>query len=289
MKILLIYFTGTYNTRYLTSLLQERFLSIGDKVDILEVKEGSEITDLDYDLIGLGYPIYAFNAPNYFNKFIKGVEFKKDQKVFIYKQSGEVFKLNDASSRKIKKYLKKKKAILINEKHYVLPYNIHFRFEDKFIEEILYYDERLLDIFFYELEKQIISIIKPHFFATLTSLLLSIQKLGGCLNGPLYKVDKNKCINCGKCISDCPVNNISRKKGKIVFSNHCLMCMRCSFYCPSDAIKIGILNGWKVNGKYELSKYKKEKNDYLKEHDTFFYSCYEPYFKKIEEIYNNYF
>ena len=67
------------------------------------------------------------------------------------------------------------------------------------------------------------------------------------------------------------------------------MCMRCSFYCPSDAIKIGILNGWKVNGKYELSKYKKEKNDYLKEHDTFFYSCYEPYFKKIEEIYNNYF
>ena len=35
------------------------------------------------------------------------------------------------------------------------------------------------------------------------------------------------------------------------------MCMRCSFYCPKDAIKIGFLNGWKVNGKYNFDIIKK--------------------------------
>ena len=57
------------------------------------------------------------------------------------------------------------------------------------------------------------------------------------------------------CIKNCPMNNIFKnKKGKIKFKHNCMMCMRCSFFCPKDAINIGFLQwwGWKVNGAYDF-------------------------------------
>ena len=37
MRVLLIYYTGTYNTRYLTHQVKERFCSLGWDVDAVEI------------------------------------------------------------------------------------------------------------------------------------------------------------------------------------------------------------------------------------------------------------
>ncbi|MDR4077755.1 MAG: EFR1 family ferrodoxin, partial [Ruminococcus sp.] len=44
------------------------------------------------------------------------------------------------------------------------------------------------------------------------------------------------CIKCGKCVSICPVNNISLQNEKIVFSNKCVACLGCYHRCPLKAI-----------------------------------------------------
>ena len=45
-----------------------------------------------------------------------------------------------------------------------------------------------------------------------------------------------------------------RDEGRLpVFGKNCIGCTACSFNCPADAISIGVLNGWRVNGAYKFA------------------------------------
>ena len=296
MKIILIYFTGTYNTRYLSQLMKNRLENKGHDVDLVEIKGDTPQKDVSsYDLIGFSYPIYGFNAPKIFDKYTKKLNIQKGQKCFIYKNSGETFAMNNPSSRYLKKIIKRRKGILINEKHYVMPYNIHFKYEDEFVKEIFSYNDKLMDIQLYEIENNIINIIKSKFIYDFAAWFVLLQRFGAFVNSYLYRVDMNKCIDCGLCIKTCPMNNIYKnKKGKIKLHNKCLMCMRCSFYCPKDAFNIGFLQswGWKVNGGYEYGRILNDPNikgKYITNESKGFYSCFIKKWKEIDDKYNEYF
>ena len=60
------------------------------------------------------------------------------------------------------------------------------------------------------------------------------------------------CIECGKCVERCPLNNIRLENGKPVWGKHCTHCMACICDCPKEAIEyieklnhqyIDLLNG----------------------------------------------
>ena len=286
MKILLIYFTGTFNTRFLTDKIEEKFIERKDTVERLEIKIDSKPIDtFNYDLIGFGYPIYALNSPQPFNKYIKKLKFKHNQKYFIYKDSGETFKINNSSSRIIKRCFKHYKMTFLGEYHYIMPYNIRFPFDKSFIQELLEYDEKLLDIMFYNLDNNIIHNIKGNIISQISSRALSIQKPGAKLNSYFYSIDNDKCIKCLKCIENCPNHNIILKNDKIVFKHNCNMCMRCSFFCPTNAIKIGILNNWKVNHYYDLNNINPKETNYIDKNSKGFYKCFIKTFEEIDETY----
>jgi NAD-dependent dihydropyrimidine dehydrogenase PreA subunit/flavodoxin len=294
MKILLLYYTGTYNTKYLTNLLKNKFENNLNVVDIFEVKGESESIDLSsYDLIGLGYPIYAFNTPKIFYKYLKNLKLLANTHYFIYKQSGETIKLNNASSRKIKKLINKSKGILVNEQHYVMPYNIHFRYEDNCVKEILKYDEMLINIQLYEIRHNIHYVIKSNTIYNFISRVLSIYHFGAKINHSFYKIYMDKCNNCKKCLKECPTKNIYvNKKGQIDFGPNCEMCMRCSFICPNNAIKIGMLEGWKVNGPYNLNEIKNNpqiSDSFITPNQKGFFKCYLKTYDYIQNKYNKYF
>ena len=294
MKILLLYFTGTYNTRYITNLLKKRFLELDNQVTTLEINASTEVVSLeDYDLIGLGYPIYAFNAPSIFISYLNKLTFNDKAKYFIYKNSGETLGFNNASSREIKHLLRKNKAELINEKHFIMPYNIMFRFKDNCIKESLNYDDKLADILVYELMNGIKSIIKNNLLYEMTSLIFMIQRPGAKINHYFYKVDETKCTKCHMCVNNCPTNNIEvDKDGKIKFNNNCIMCMRCSFLCPVDAINIGMLNPVKVNKPYNFKEIKEDKSldgKFIKDDQKGFFKCYKKTYKNIDLTYDKYF
>ena len=54
---------------------------------------------------------------------------------------------------------------------------------------------------------------------------------------PIKPITTNKCTNCGLCVTECPVNAISKENPKVVDKNLCISCMHCMSVCPVDAIK----------------------------------------------------
>ena len=47
------------------------------------------------------------------------------------------------------------------------------------------------------------------------------------------------CIGCSKCVELCPLNNIRLENGKPVWGKNCTHCMACICYCPKEAIEYG--------------------------------------------------
>ena len=289
MNCLLIYFTGTFNTRYITNMLKGRLEGEGWTVSVHEIDPlDNRRLDLSaYDIIGLGYPIYGYCAPWAFLRFIRAQKFPKGMKVFIYKNSGETEHANDASSKYVLRKLRRDGVIMKNEYHFIMPHNIHFRFDDYLVKEMLQMDATLMDILVYEVKNGIANWKPYKVWPRLVSAVVSRpQYIGGNVNSFLYKVDMDKCIDCGLCIKRCPTKNIYHdEQGVIRFHHNCLMCMRCSFYCPKDAIHIGFLEdwGWKVNGGYDFKKIEKINYDkpFITPQTTGFFKCYVETYDKI--------
>ena len=123
MKFLLVYYTGTYNTRYLTERITENLISSGHTVDKVEINIDTPIVSTEgYDFIGFSYPIYGFNTPLAFDKYIKKLKFIKGQKYFIYKNSGETLAMNNASSRGVLRLMKRRKAVFAGEYHFEIDW-----------------------------------------------------------------------------------------------------------------------------------------------------------------------
>ncbi|MBO5661081.1 MAG: 4Fe-4S binding protein [Tidjanibacter sp.] len=53
-----------------------------------------------------------------------------------------------------------------------------------------------------------------------------------------YKIDPAKCVACGRCISECPVEAISEGDVYVIDADTCIECGACSAVCPNEAISL---------------------------------------------------
>lgn len=77
----------------------------------------------------------------------------------------------------------------------------------------------------------------------------ALQSIVDKINIFKYRIDKQKCTDCKKCLKECPVMSItetSLEKGSVGFT--CIKCGKCSDICPKKAINIGI-KGTPISGK----------------------------------------
>lgn len=255
MKFLGIYFTGTGNTKRVCLTAQSELLSRGHSLDLVDVIENKPISLAGYDGLFVFYPIYAFNAPKPIIACAKSIKkLEKPIPCVIMKQSGEHLFWNNASSLHLISILKRRNILVKNEYHYLMPYSFVFRHSDYMAFRMKSVMEKLLpmdlDLFLQGKDVH----VKRFFFDRPFAAILRIQRWGGRFNGRFYRVDADKCVQCMRCVKECPAENISFENGKFRFGGKCLMCQRCVMHCPKKAVKAGLFDSWRVDEPYSFEE-----------------------------------
>ena len=258
MKAVLYVFSGTGNTM-LVAELYKKFLE-GSDTQIYRL--GADFPPPDpsgFDLVGFGYPVHGFNAPKVMVDFCRslpavGKRGERAKRCFIFKSSGEGLSYNNYSSQKMIGILERKGYWFASERHYVMPYNMIFRHSPEMVKSEYVYAHAMTRLNCQELAAGVQEKVRTNPLKGWFVPLFRIEWLYARLQGPAMRVDMSKCIKCMKCVKSCPLNNIRYDGNKFRFGTNCALCVCCSFNCPSCAISIGLLNGWRINGSYKVLK-----------------------------------
>lgn len=295
MRILLLTFSGTGHTFLCGDFIKSHLVEMGHEVVHFKIENKNEFQEdvNSFDMIGIGYPIHAFNTPPNVAKFFKKFPVtKKDIPYFIYKVSGEPFAMNNASSYHLYRKLKKKGYVKVAEKHFLMPYNIIFRYKDAIAKQMYLYLKPLTKAFVLGIFNNEPEHIKYTIRHIILSFFFRIEWIAPKVNAPLSHMKKN-CIKCNLCLNSCPTNAIYiNKKGKYKFkASKCAMCMRCTMNCPVDAITFGMMNPWKVNRPFkfeEIAKNKEIAPEYINENTKGYFKKFNKYFSKQKALLEKY-
>lgn len=249
-----VYFSGTGNTKfcveYFVRSLDKNAIcySIEDKNTILEIAKNN--------MIILGYPIYYSNLPKILRDFIcNNSEIWNGKQIYIITTMG-LFSGDGAgvSARLLKKF----NAEIMGGLHLQMPDCIG---DVKALKKPLEKNRQIV----YSAKRKIDNAVQSYESGKPTQDgLNTLNHLAGLFGQRLYfysktraytdklKIDKDKCIGCGKCQSLCPMKNILVYKRKAISGNSCTMCYRCINNCPKKAIT---LIGKKVIEQCRIEKY----------------------------------
>ena len=313
MKKAVIYvFSGTGNTRLIADLYKENLA--GYETVIYDVKmvastlagnQGKSDSKAaakrkfsfveapdpnDFDLIGFGHPVYGFNIPLPFDRFLDTLPVLSQKKTaFVFKTSGEGLYFNQFSSQRLIHKMEKKGMDFISDRHFVMPYNMIFRHTPQMVKREWLYAKAYAKLSCMELIEGKKDKVHINPLLRFWVPLVRIEWLYYPLSAPVcMKVDMDKCIKCQKCVKSCPLNNISFDGEKFKFGHNCTMCTCCSFGCPTCAISIGLLNGWRINGSYKIKQTAGDESvempemgkDYTGLHPW----LYKKYYRKLDEV-----
>lgn len=247
-----IYFSGTGNTQYCISKFLEYYndnkenelYSIEDKNCIKKIKENKDII--------FAYPVYYSDIPIIVRDFLNNNKtIFKDKNVFIIATMG-LFSGDGTgcSARLLKKY----GANIVGGLHLKMPDCIG---DVKVLKKTIEENKIVVKNAELKIKETVVKIKKGKYKK---DGLNFFYRMAGLLGQRLWfyhktfhlkdklKIDYNKCISCGKCSLNCPVNNIKMIDNKPKTQGICTSCYRCISCCPKQAIT---LIGKKV---YEQSK-----------------------------------
>ncbi len=281
-------FSGTYHTLKTADMIKAHLQSGNVPAVVYEVRQPIDQIPLPHedDIVGFGYPVHAFNAPQLFLQFVKRLPAAQHNRAFMFKTSGEPFHINDASSCRLYRMLLKKGYDVVLETHLLMPYNILRRYPDGLVKQMTLYSDamcRQLVLRLLNGERDVIRYTLRH---RLASVIFRIEWFGAWFNGLFYSVNMQKCTKCQKCVKTCPACNISYDGERFYFARHCTMCMRCVMYCPSDAINIGLLQPWKVNGGYAFARIINDPDvpvDYVNPNTNGYFGLFNRFFRKADD------
>ncbi len=240
----IFYFSGTGNTEIIMHLLGNELVRNGAKVDFIRIEDvikDNYFYDVkDYDLIGFGYPIYAYDAPKIVYNFIKTLPRVQGKYTFIFRVAGSD-SLDGGSTTMIKSKLQKQGYDVFHESLYILSNNFITKYPDELVKQLYFATVERVQRMTEEILTSKMRRAKNSVFIRAASFILSkLENIGASLFGKDLKVSRD-CTQCNKCVKNCPVGNIRMEGLKVKFGWNCIMCLRCVYRCPQRAISPGAL------------------------------------------------
>lgn len=240
MLALILYFSGTGNTKKVAQKFEKALIGRKISVEIHSIEEKIDIEKIQYDFLLIGFPKYYEYPVIHILEYIKHNLPKRETEIPVLAFCTQAGPLETDFSG-LEKLLKQKNHKLTVSKSFPYANNMMIFKTFKLTEPSVIAENKR------EIQKQIEPLLDH-----LLSGKISLEQIkawqrplfhliaAGCTQWmPVFAMrysTSQDCMHCGICAKRCPVNNIQMKGGHPVFQKHCLFCMRCINSCPANAI-----------------------------------------------------
>ncbi len=249
---MILYFSGTGNSSHVAekiqSLTQDQLISINE---LMKIEIGG-VFDSEMPFVFVS-PTYAWRLPRVVESFIKNSTFTGNKKAYFVMTCGADI---GNAEKYIQTLCEELSLTFMGVRPVVMPDNYITMYPIPPKGEITEMIQRAQPV----IEKISERVISGQPFES-EQLSFTDHLKSGVVNKAFYSIfvnakgyyATNDCINCGKCVLICPLNNIHMENGKPKWENHCTQCMACICACPVTAIEYknktqGKIRYWCPNG-----------------------------------------
>lgn len=240
MKCLIIYYSLTNSTALIAENIAEGIKNSGSDAVLCNIKDEYP-PDLDeFDMLGIGTPVYVFNVPINMLECIEGISNKKNIPAFAFLTYGTyAWNAGDLLKKAMNKSgFKPKGWFFSHGADYFLGYlkkgcfasPSHPTQEEKEAAKRFGYDMVSSGNSWPQFTQS------PPVMYRIEQILLN-RHLVRLYYQKQFKINTDLCISCGVCSEGCPTRNIHlNPEGFPVWGQNCIMCLSCELHCPKEAI-----------------------------------------------------
>lgn len=258
---MILYFTGTGNSRYLAYALSQEIhdevISINEYLK--KEKKAVFYSERPYVFV---LPTHAWQIPKAIAKWIEDASFSGHNSVYVILSCGSNTGKADYFAKRL--FHKKTQLCFQGLQYIVMPENYIILFKATETKEA----KQIIRDSYYKVKELSQYILKEEKFPKINYYFGSILQ-STLIHDIFYKMivkDKDfyandQCISCQKCVQLCPFHNIQLVNGKPQWQGNCHHCMACLCLCPVEAIDYGrltknkkrysLLNEYESNNKGE--------------------------------------
>ncbi|MGI6106238.1 MAG: EFR1 family ferrodoxin [Raoultibacter sp.] len=241
-KVRVVFFSGTGCTALCVKALSASLAARGCSVICDELRVGGcKGNAFDEDLLVIMYPVHAFDAPTPVYEFLAQMPEGKGKNIAVIATSGagEMFP-NRASRFEVCRQLEAKRYRIVFEDMIPMPSNwIVPTPEDAAVALLQRLPATCKNIATDLLagnEKRLHAPLGDRIFSKIA--ILEKGKMGQIRFGEKI-TPTEACTLCGWCSRNCPRNNIEQTQEGLRFGSSCVLCLRCIYGCPHQALKPG--------------------------------------------------
>lgn len=252
---MILYFSATGNTEYIATELAKR---LNDEcVNLLDrIKRNDHCILHSERPFIICAPVYVCEMPRFLSRYLKEQAFSGSKDVYFIFTSGGYCGISGVLARSM--FLKKGMNYLGHAefkmpRNYVASDTYAMLSPEEVEERILTACQKLNDVVSDIRAGNKLTARHVFLFETIITVPFNPVWCKLKLRARDFRTT-DKCIGCGKCVKLCPLNNITLKDHKPVWSNSCTHCMACIGNCPTEAIEYGTITQTKE--KYNFGKYR---------------------------------
>jgi len=262
MKVLIIYFSQTGNTKKLAKKIREGIVNSGNSCDLVKIKQ-ADITKLyKYELIGIGCPTFFYREPVNIKRWIETLPRKKDRYVFLFATHGSClgntfyYMTEELKARGYRVIGAIDSYADSSLQFYPTPMHTYGHPDDQELRDAQAFGEMICDL------SQRIQQGETHLLPEFRlvndtwwykdSQLMTLKILRRI--SPKFTFNEN-CTKCMICQEECPSDAIDIEAvPPIIQGEGCIFCWACEKLCPENAIEAD-WDAMRIGAKSNLRKY----------------------------------
>lgn len=252
---MIIYFTGTGNSRYAAQAVGE---IVGDSLlDATEYIRRGENVQLESEKPWVfASPVYAWRLPRLFEKWLRNAQLSGSRKVYFLLTCGDDI---GNAEHYLRRLCRDMDWEFCGVKDIRMPENYIALFDapdEKTAAKIRRSAQRAIGKAAAAIgEERALTSPKVTFLGRLKSSVVNSYFCKFIISSRKFAVS-DKCSGCGKCADLCPMRGIDMENSRPKWNGKCTHCMACICYCPVGAIEYGSASVGKV--RYRCPDYAQE-------------------------------